>query len=69
MTLQEAVSSLKPFKRKDSLEVAQWYLGGTGPFKDLVECDYFVCEGQFSTGIDLYASDIFADDWILVGEE
>ena len=64
MTLQEAVSSLKPFKRKDSLEVSQWFAGGTGPFKELVDCDYFVHGEDFCTSMDLYASDIFAEDWV-----
>jgi hypothetical protein len=74
MKLQEAITSLKPFKRKDSSEWSQWYLGGTGPHKDLVDCDYFVHDfqvhgGSFSTSIDLYASDILADDWVILEDK
>jgi hypothetical protein len=63
MKLAEAMTSMKPFKRKRSSDWSQWYLGGTGPHKDLVDCDYFVHGGLFSTSIDLYAEDILTDDW------
>jgi hypothetical protein len=66
MKIQEAMASLKPFKRPHSDEVSQWFLGGTGPFQNLVECDYFTHGEVFSTSIDLYASDILADDWVIL---
>lgn len=67
MTLVEALKCGKPFKRKEDDEVIYYYEPGTGPHSDLVGCDYFVFDFKgiknFSTSIDLYASDILADDW------
>ena len=74
MTLIEAMFSLKPFRRPHSLDAAQYFLPSTGPYKDLVSCDYFVIyyninhkdmDMDFSTSIDLYPDDITADDYIL----
>lgn len=74
MTLIEAMLSLKPFRRPDSLDASQYFLPNTGPYKDLVSCDYFVnysninekdMDMDFSTSIDLYHDDITADDYIL----
>lgn len=73
MTIQEAIKSGKKFTRKN--QEGGWgcyYNQSTGPFDDLVDCDYFVfCEDNiivFSTSIDLYAEDILADDWEFVNE-
>lgn len=67
MKIAEAMTSNKPFKRPESDEVVQWYLGGTGPFSDLVVCDYFTVNGEFTTDLSLYASDILATDWQIIG--
>ena len=71
-SLKEAILSYKPFKRKHGDLYSQYFKAKTGPFKDLVECDYFSHEfesdpskGIFSTSIDLYASDIFEEDYVL----
>ena len=72
MNLKDAILSLKPFKRKNDDSYSQYFKANTGPFKDTVECDYFShgfendpSKGMFSTSIDLYASDITADDYEL----
>ena len=64
MTLIEAMESGKPFRRKEDDEISQWFEAGTGPHKELVDCDYFTHGGDFSTSIDLYYMDIIADDYI-----
>ena len=69
MKIQEAIKSKKPFKIKDSDIVTQWFEAGTGPRTDLVDCDYFISEGLFSTSIDLYASHVISDEWEIVDEE
>lgn len=75
MKLIEAMLSLKTFKRPHSLQAAQYFLAKTGPYKDLVSCDYFVIysnvdtkniEVNFSTSLDLYPEDILADDYLLI---
>lgn len=72
MTLSEAMFSLRPFRRPHSLDAIQYFLPSTGPYKDLVSCDYFVVyynnkheDMEFSTSIDLYPEDIIANDYIL----
>lgn len=65
MTIEEVIKSYKPFRRPHSDEVSQYFEGGTGPY-GYFGCDYFIHSGVFSTSIDLYAEDIFADDWIVV---
>lgn len=70
MTLIEAIDSLKPFSRphwgKDTH--IQYCLPNTGPYKDTVDCDYFVVTedsiSSFSTSLDLYPEDIKASDYI-----
>jgi len=68
MTIQEAINSKKPFRLKGSDIVTQWFEGGTGPHSNLVDCDYFVSEGIFSTSIDLYASQVTSKCWEIVKE-
>lgn len=69
MKLEEALKTGRKIKRNkpDAVEY-QWFQPNTGPFKHLVDCDYFVIyeDGHmtFSTSIDLYASCLFADDYI-----
>lgn len=73
MKLIEAMLSLKPFKRPHSFDTIQYFLPKTGPLADLVDCEYFVfyfdgnkAKPEFSTTIDLYLEDAFADDYELV---
>lgn len=75
LNLNEAILSLKKFKRKDNDMFSQYFLAGTGPFKDVLQCDYFSLdfskdssEGTLSTSIDLYAQDILATDYEVVDE-
>jgi len=67
MTLIEAIQSGKSFRRPHQFQEdeSQWFEAGTGPYKDLVACDYFTHGGEFSTSIDLYYDDIIADDYIV----
>jgi hypothetical protein len=41
LTLKEAIFSYKPFKRKGEDMFSQYFKSGTGPYKTLVDCDYF----------------------------
>lgn len=68
MTIQEAIKTKKPFriKGKDGWEISQWFEGGKGPFKNLVDCDYFTHDGEFSTSIDLYADQVLSNEWEIV---
>lgn len=73
MKLIEAMLSLKPFKRPHSLDITQYFLSKTGPFANLVDCDYFVIyfdgnkdEPEITTALDLYPEDIMADDYELI---
>lgn len=73
LTLKEAILSYKKFQRKGRDTYSQYFKANTGPKKDLVSCDYFILdfinsldEGTFSTSIDLYTSDITANDYIVV---
>lgn len=48
-----------------------YYAPKTGPFQDLVDCDYFVfyedgLEPNFSTSIDLYPEDLMAQDYQII---
>lgn len=72
MTLQEALGTNKKVARKGSDLWVQYFNPGTGPHKTLVGCSYFVTwdadlkELIFTTSIDLYPEEIFADDWEIV---
>lgn len=68
MKIQEALKTNKPIKRSNHINaVIQYYEANTGPNAELVTCSYFmVCddnEWYFTTSLDLYPEDIFADDW------
>lgn len=63
VTIQEAIQSGKSFKLEDSDKVIGYYAAGTGSFTELVSCDYFVVDGEFSTSLDLYASELLSDKW------
>lgn len=72
MKIQEAILTGQYVTRKiwDRDSAFCHHKPKTGPFKDLVDCDYFtIAEGgliAFSTsGPDLYAEDLLADDYIL----
>jgi hypothetical protein len=68
MTIQEALHLNKYVKRPHWDSSFCHFQEGTGPFKDLVGCNYIVfieddlC--QFSTSIDLYPEDIIATDYM-----
>ena len=72
MKLEEALKTGKKIRRKcePHYDTIRWCKSETGPHKDLVGCSYFMisdCFGeQFSTSLDLYPNDIFADDWEVV---
>jgi len=61
MNLIEAVQSGRKFSRVEVYEEIQHFKKGTGPYPFLVDCDYFVVDGEFSTSIDLYADEILAE--------
>lgn len=70
MNLQDALLTYKKVSRdveKNSKDWVCYYKKGTGPYFNLVDCDYFViCEDgveNFSTSLDLYPADILAEDW------
>lgn len=69
MKIQEAIQTNKYMKRSHWEDSAFChYLANTGPYKDLVDCDYFCFYEDgfltFSTsGPDLYAEDLLADDY------
>lgn len=74
MTIQEALKTGKAVVRPNRQNiVAILHKAGTGPNFDLVDCDYFLineldhedklCQWYFSTSLDLYPEDLFADDW------
>lgn len=72
LTLKEAIFSYKPFRRKDGDNYSQYFKSGTGPYKKLVDCDYFSLDfknkakkGSFSTSIDIYATDLLVNDYEL----
>ena len=80
MNIQEALKSGKKFKRPHMTNWSyQYFYPETGPYKDLVSCDYMVeylfeddpqsVERVFSTSLDLYPEDILADDWIFCDQE
>lgn len=58
VNLQEAIRSGMPFTSTEVHEVIQHFTRGTGPFSDLVECDYFVVDGEFELILGLDAEDI-----------
>lgn len=72
MTLSEAIKTNKKVKRKSKDWAVQWFLPNTGPYNDIVSCDYFVAyefgEETFITSLDLYADDILDDDWEVLDE-
>lgn len=69
MKIQEAILTNKYVYRKDwDNQAFCYHLANTGPFKDLVTCDYFTMyeDGFISfstTGPDLYAEEFLADDY------
>lgn len=68
MTIQDALKLNKYVKRPHWDSSFCHFQGGTGPFKELVGCNYIVVieDGiaNFSTSIDLYPEDILATDYI-----
>lgn len=69
MNLIEAMKSGKRFKRKNNDKWSQCFEPKTGPHTDLVGCGYFVHDGEFSSSINLYYSDLVADDWEIEEEK
>lgn len=65
MTIQEAIQSGKSFKLKGSDDIILYCSPCSGPFNTLVDCDYFVIDGEFSTSLDLYASQLLSTEWEL----
>ena len=69
MTLKEALLSHKKFKRPQWDYWSCYYAPGTGPYKNLVVCSYFVIyqepEDMFSTSMDMYGEEVLAEDYIL----
>lgn len=74
MTLREVLKSGRKFKRPHMEDWSyQYFQPETGPYKDLVSCDYMVeymfegdpksFEKNFSTSLDLYPEDVLAEDW------
>lgn len=68
MTIQDALNLNKYVKRPHWDSSFCHFQGGTGPFKDLVGCNYIVFieddVADFATSIDLYPEDILATDYI-----
>lgn len=74
MTIQEALQTHQPIRRPDWDNFVCYFRPKTGPFKDLVDCDYFVyyeegLETFFTTSLDLYGDALLATDWEIVPEE
>jgi hypothetical protein len=76
MFIPEVIKSNQEFYKLSSPdETIQYYNPGTGPYQDLVSCDYFVTRVRSSTGdiefqhfqtsIDLYPDEILEDIWFL----
>ncbi len=69
MTIQEALLTYKYFKRPMWDHKVCYFKAKTGPFHDLVDCDYFVTnedgEDRFTTSLDVYGEEILATDYIL----
>lgn len=68
LNLQEALMTHKFVKREGSSSAFCYYKANTGPYKDLVDCDYFVTleDGllNFSTSApDMYAEEILATNY------
>jgi len=68
MTLKEAMLTNKFVYRPNWYDRGfTYFLPKTGPYKDLVDCDYFVIkedgEEFFSTSIDFYPEDLLAEDY------
>ena len=63
MTLQEVLKTKKRFKKQVEDDWIEYYENREGPYGSLVDCGYFVLEGDFSTSLDLYREDILAEDW------
>lgn len=72
MNILYAINSLKKFKRPHWDYSIQYFIPNSGPYTNLVDCDYFVGfhedHESMSTSIDLYASDISADDYFILEE-
>lgn len=73
MTLQEALRTRQYVRRASNPDGGAfcWHEPKTGPYKDVVECDYFSFYEDgfltFSTSApDMYASEILADDYEVV---
>lgn len=67
MTIQDALKSNKPFKLKGSDEVILYYEASRGPHSDvLINVSYFTIDGDLSTSLDLYASEILSNEWEVV---
>lgn len=74
MTIQEALKTHQPVKRPSWDNFVCYFRPKTGPFKDLVDCDYFVyyengLEPMFTTSIDLYGEELLATDYQVVPEK
>ena len=75
MKLQDALKTNKYVARKSNQygTNVKWCKSKTDKFKELVGCSYFIYiednEEHFSTSLDLYPGDIFADDWIIIEEK
>ena len=69
MKLEEALKTNKKIIRKSDPNgsVIQWCKKDTDKYKGLVACSYFILneDGKefFSTSVDLYPNELFADDW------
>ena len=76
MNLLDAIKSGKEIIDPTHTFTFQWYQSGTGPYKELVSCDYFVMKewdemlkqftnDMFTTSlcIDAYADSFLSDKW------
>lgn len=69
MNLKEAILTYKKVRRPhwDENDSFQYFKAKTGPYKELVDCDYLVLQESgvesFSTSIDLYPEDILSEDY------
>ena len=65
MNLLEAIKSGRRFSLKEVYYPIQYFTKGTGPYQYLVDCDYFIICGEFSTSLDLDADEFLAEYWFI----
>lgn len=73
MTIQEAIKTGKAFYLATApfYKYYQYFKSGSGPYKILVDCDYFVVnedggDPYMTTSIDLYPEEVLSEEWAVL---